>query len=221
MGKNRPVYVSGSILSGDFAALGSSVRRLDEAEADMIHIDVMDGVFVDNITIGIPVVSALRKETGRTFDVHLMIVEPDRYVSRFRDAGADIITIHHESGCDIAKTLDLIAASGAKPSLSIRPGTPVEELFPYLDRLYMALIMTVEPGFGGQAFIPETLEKVRRLRAEADRRGFDLKIEVDGGINDKTAPLTVDAGADVIVSGSWLFGGDTARRVAEIKGAGV
>ncbi|MBQ1553435.1 MAG: ribulose-phosphate 3-epimerase, partial [Clostridia bacterium] len=149
MGNKRPVYVSGSILSGDFAALGSSVRRLDEAGADMIHIDVMDGVFVDNITIGIPVVAALRKETEKTFDVHLMTVGPDRYVSRFRDAGADIITIHFESGCDVSKTVDLIAASGAKPSLSVRPGTPVEELFPYLDRLYMALIMTVEPGFGG------------------------------------------------------------------------
>ena len=221
MGNKRPVYVSGSILSGDFAALGSSVRRLDEAGADMIHIDVMDGVFVDNITIGIPVVAALRKETEKTFDVHLMTVGPDRYVSRFRDAGADIITIHFESGCDVSKTLDLIAASGAKPSLSVRPGTPVEELFPYLDRLYMALIMTVEPGFGGQAFIPETLEKVRLLREEADRRGLDLKIEVDGGINDTTAQPAVDAGADVIVSGSWLFGGDTARRVATIKGAAL
>lgn len=221
MGNKRPVYVSGSILSGDFAALGSSVRRLDEAGADMIHIDVMDGVFVDNITIGIPVVAALRKETEKTFDVHLMTVGPDRYVSRFRDAGADIITIHFESGCDVSKTLDLIAASGAKPSLSVRPGTPVEELFPYLDRLYMALIMTVEPGFGGQAFIPETLEKVRLLREEADRRGLDLKIEVDGGINDRTAQPAVDAGADVIVSGSWLFGGDTARRVATIKGAAL
>ncbi|MBQ9879742.1 MAG: ribulose-phosphate 3-epimerase [Clostridia bacterium] len=221
MGNKRPVYVSGSILSGDFAALGSSVRRLDEAGADMIHIDVMDGVFVDNITIGIPVVAALRKETEKTFDVHLMTVGPDRYVSRFRDAGADIITIHFESGCDVSKTVDLIAASGAKPSLSVRPGTPVEELFPYLDRLYMALIMTVEPGFGGQAFIPETLEKVRLLREEADRRGLDLKIEVDGGINDTTAQPAVDAGADVIVSGSWLFGGDTARRVATIKGAAL
>lgn len=221
MGNKRPVYVSGSILSGDFAALGSSVRRLDEAGADMIHIDVMDGVFVDNITIGIPVVAALRKETEKTFDVHLMTVGPDRYVSRFRDAGADIITIHFESGCDVSKTVDLIAASGAKPSLSVRPGTPVEELFPYLDRLYMALIMTVEPGFGGQAFIPETLEKVRLLREEADRRGLDLKIEVDGGINDRTAQPAVDAGADVIVSGSWLFGGDTARRVATIKGAAL
>lgn len=221
MGNKRPVYVSGSILSGDFAALGSSVRRLDEAGADMIHIDVMDGVFVDNITIGIPVVAALRKETEKTFDVHLMTVGPDRYVSRFRDAGADIITIHFESGCDVSKTVDLIAASGAKPSLSVRPGTPVEELFPYLDRLYMALIMTVEPGFGGQAFIPETLEKVRLLREEADRRGLDLKIEVDGGINDRTAQPAVDAGADVIVSGSWLFGGDTARRVAKIKGAAL
>ncbi|MCR5688809.1 MAG: ribulose-phosphate 3-epimerase [Clostridiales bacterium] len=221
MGNKRPVYVSGSILSGDFAALGSSVRRLDEAGADMIHIDVMDGVFVDNITIGIPVVAALRKETEKTFDVHLMTVGPDRYVSRFRDAGADIITIHFESGCDVSKTVDLIAASGAKPSLSVRPGTHVEELFPYLDRLYMALIMTVEPGFGGQAFIPETLEKVRLLREEADRRGLDLKIEVDGGINDRTAQPAVDAGADVIVSGSWLFGGDTARRVATIKGAAL
>lgn len=221
MGNKRPVYVSGSILSGDFAALGSSVRWLDEAGADMIHIDVMDGVFVDNITIGIPVVAALRKETEKTFDVHLMTVGPDRYVSRFRDAGADIITIHFESGCDVSKTVDLIAASGAKPSLSVRPGTPVEELFPYLDRLYMALIMTVEPGFGGQAFIPETLEKVRLLREEADRRGLDLKIEVDGGINDTTAQPAVDAGADVIVSGSWLFGGDTARRVATIKGAAL
>ena len=221
MGNKRPVYVSGSILSGDFAALGSSVRRLDEAGADMIHIDVMDGVFVDNITIGIPVVAALRKETEKTFDVHLMTVGPDRYVSRFRDAGADIITIHFESGCDVSKTVDLIAASGAKPSLSVRPGTPVEELFPYLDRLYMALIMNVEPGFGGQAFIPETLEKVRLLREEADRRGLDLKIEVDGGINDTTAQPAVDAGADVIVSGSWLFGGDTARRVATIKGAAL
>ena len=221
MGNKRPVYVSGSILSGDFAALGSSVRRLDDAGADMIHIDVMDGVFVDNITIGIPVVAALRKETEKTFDVHLMTVGPDRYVSRFRDAGADIITIHFESGCDVSKTVDLIAASGAKPSLSVRPGTPVEELFPYLDRLYMALIMNVEPGFGGQAFIPETLEKVRLLREEADRRGLDLKIEVDGGINDTTAQPAVDAGADVIVSGSWLFGGDTARRVATIKGAAL
>ena len=121
----------------------------------------------------------------------------------------------------MSKTVDLIAASGAKPSLSVRPGTPVEELFPYLDRLYMALIMTVEPGFGGQAFIPETLEKVRLLREEADRRGLDLKIEVDGGINDTTAQPAVDAGADVIVSGSWLFGGDTARRVATIKGAAL
>lgn len=200
------VQISPSVLAADFGRLADELRDIDKAGAELVHLDVMDGVFVPNISFGLPVIEALRPVTERIFDVHLMIVEPERYVERFVRAGADIVTVHYEATADPAKTLQSIRSFGAKAALSIKPATPPEAIFPYLPYCDMVLVMSVEPGFGGQSFLPESPEKIRTLRREIDRLGLATLIEVDGGINEKTAPLCIEAGVDILVAGSAVFG---------------
>ena len=197
--------ISPSVLAADFTKLGEELLDIERAGADMVHLDVMDGVFVTNISFGLPVIEALRKKSGMVFDVHLMIVEPEKYVERFVDAGADIVTFHHEATKDTAAVLKMIKAKGAKAAVSVKPNTPVEEIYPYLELCDMVLIMTVEPGYGGQELIPETLKKVAKLKAEIEKRGLSVDIQVDGGINEKNAPDAISAGANILVAGSAVF----------------
>lgn len=199
--------VSPSILSADFAHLGSDCRAVLDAGAQMLHYDVMDGHFVPNISFGVPVLKSLHKALPDAFyDVHLMIDDPLTYAEPFAKAGASLITFHLECGCDTAATLARIKALGCKTGLSVKPHTSVQALFPYLDQLDLALVMSVEPGFGGQKFMPEMLEKVRWLKAEREKRGLKYRIEIDGGVDAVTAPLCVEAGADILVAGSAVFG---------------
>ena len=199
------VIISPSVLAADFSRLGEEVNKVYRAGAKYIHLDVMDGAFVPNISFGMPVIASLRKATEAFFDVHLMIEEPIRYVDDFKKAGAELLTVHYESCNDFPATLRAIRESGMKVSASVKPATPVEVLFPYLEELDMVLIMTVEPGFGGQKLIPETVEKVRILRREALARGLDLDIQVDGGITAENLHTVTEAGANVIVAGSAVF----------------
>lgn len=201
-------YVSASVLSADLLNLESEIRRLEKNNIDMLHFDVMDGIFVNNITYGLPVLQAIRKITDLTLDVHLMIQDPMRYVGRFAEYGADFISFHIESDGNTMETLTDVKNSGAKAAIAIKPATPAESVYDYLPYLDMVLVMTVEPGFGGQAFIPETVEKVRKIRKKIDELGLDVLIQVDGGINNETARIVSEAGADVLVSGSYLFKAD-------------
>lgn len=199
------IKISPSMLAADFTKLGEELADIERAGADMVHLDVMDGVFVTNISFGLPVVKALRQNSNIIFDVHLMIIEPEKYVERFIDAGADILTFHHEATRDTAKVLKMIRAKGAKAAVSVKPNTPIEEIYPYLEICDMVLVMTVEPGYGGQALIPETLQKVEKLKMEINNRGLSTDIQVDGGINEKNARDAILAGADVLVAGSAVF----------------
>ena len=198
------IKIAPSILSADFTALGKSLD--DVKTADLIHFDVMDGAFVPNISFGIPVIAALRPHSSLVFDVHLMIEEPIRYIGEFVKAGADYITVHLEACADVAATLRAIRAAGVKAGLSIKPATPPEAVYPYLSLCDMILVMTVEPGYGGQSYMPDCGDKVAVLRKELDKRGADILIEVDGGIHAGTAPLVRESGADVLVAGSAVFG---------------
>ena len=211
--------VSPSILSADFAHLGSDCRTVLDAGAQMLHYDVMDGHFVPNISFGMPVLKSLHKALPDAFyDVHLMIDDPLTYAEPFAKAGASLITFHLECGCDTAATLARIKALGCKTGLSVKPHTSVQALFPYLDQLDLALVMSVEPGFGGQKFMPMALDKIRALREEIDRRGLSCLVEVDGGVDAVTGPACVEAGADVLVAGSAVFGAvDPAAAVAGLK----
>lgn len=197
------MLTSPSLLSCDFSDIRSELKTI--SEADMLHLDVMDGHFVPNISIGIPIVKSIRKATEKILDVHLMITDPEKYIPAFAEAGADIITAHIEASADCAGMIKLMRNCGVKPSLSVKPGTPAEALFPYLDSLYMVLVMTVEPGFGGQSMIPECLDKVKTLKTEAARRGIKLLVEADGGINEKTLSLVKESGVDIAVLGSAVF----------------
>lgn len=198
--------ISPSILSADFSRLGEEMQRAKDNGADYIHFDVMDGHFVPNISYGVPVLKSLKKSAPLPFDVHLMITDPYDYIKAFADAGADIITFHVESNSDIKATIDLIHSYGVKAGLTVKPATDISTVYPYLNDVEMVLVMTVEPGFGGQGFIYDTLDKIKALREESTRQGLDLDIEVDGGIDGTTAPLVKEAGANVLVSGSYLFG---------------
>lgn len=200
------IKISPSILSADFAYLARDIQAI--STADYVHVDVMDGLFVPNISIGIPVVKCIRPVTDLPLDVHLMIQEPVRYVDQFCDAGADIVTCHVEADTqeNILAAIDKIHAKGKKAGVVVKPRTPASAVLPFIDRVEMILVMTVEPGFGGQKFMPSALDKLRWLKAEKDRRGLKFLLEVDGGVDAATAPQCVAAGADVLVAGSAIFG---------------
>ncbi len=197
--------ISPSLLAADFTKLGSEVEKVDRAGAAMLHLDIMDGIFVPNISFGLPVIESLRRVTGMSFDVHLMISDPLRYIERFANAGVDIITFHYESQSDAAATIAEIKRCGKRASIAISPDTPADLLYPLLPQLDMVLVMTVHPGFGGQKLIPETLNKVRKLRERATELGLTLDIEVDGGITPENIGEATAAGANVIVAGSSVF----------------
>ena len=212
-------YVSASVLSADLLDMRSEIKKLEDNGVDMLHFDVMDGVFVNNITYGLPVLEQVRKATDMTLDVHLMITDPLKYVDNFAKAGADIISFHSESVSDVRKTIKAIKAAGVRAALAIKPKTPAESVYELLPELDMLLVMTVEPGFGGQSFIPDTVEKVRLIRNKINELGLDCDVQVDGGINYETAPVVREAGANVLVSGSCLFRAeDMSEAVRKIKG---
>ena len=214
----RPVRIAPSILAADFSRLGEEVQALERAGADYIHIDVMDGHFVPNITIGPAAVAALRAHSSLPFDVHLMIAPADPFIAAFADAGADIITVHPEAGPGIASTIQAIKRLGKKAGISLNPATPAEAVDGLLDDVDLVLAMTVNPGFGGQGFMSDMTGKIRALRQRIDDSGRDIDLEVDGGITKDTAAEAVAAGADVLVAGTATFAGGPAEYAANIAG---
>ncbi|MEX2273476.1 MAG: ribulose-phosphate 3-epimerase [Vicinamibacterales bacterium] len=217
---SRVIQISPSLLAADFAALGDAVRAVEQGGADLIHVDVMDGRFVPNITIGIPVVRALKRVATRPLDVHLMIEDPDRHLEAFAEAGAGTITVHAEAVTHLHRTLAQIRALGARAGVALNPSTPVHAIEEVIAGIDCVLVMTVNPGFGGQAFIPESYDKVRRVRELLDARGSTANIEVDGGVDEGNAAALVAAGADILVAGAAIFrGADAARRTAELRSA--
>ncbi len=211
------VKVSPSVLTADFLELKNDIKKLEAAGTDMLHLDVMDGIFVPNISFGVPIIKSIKKHTDIPLDVHLMIDRPHRYIKEFAEV-ADYLGFHYEAGSDVAETLKEIRNLGCKSCLTIKPCTAAEEIFPLLPLCDMVLVMSVEPGFGGQKFMYGALDKLTALRDEIKRQGLDIEIEVDGGINAETAPLAVNAGATVLVAGNYVFSAaDMRKTVEEIK----
>lgn len=215
----KSVYIAPSILSADFKKLGEEISLVESLGAEYLHFDVMDGHFVPNISFGVPVLASISKCHQMVNDVHIMISEPKKYIEKFADAGADIITFHYEACEDqdeVQDVIDMIHSFGIKAGMSIKPKTPVEVVEPFLEDLELVLIMSVEPGFGGQSFIPESLDKIAYLRKIIDLNGYLCLVEVDGGINEKTAKLCREAGVDILVAGSYLFGNDDIEERMEL-----
>lgn len=211
------VKISPSVLTADFLELKENLKKLEAAGTDMLHLDVMDGIFVPNISFGLPVIKSIKKHTSLPLDVHLMIDRPHRYIKQFCEV-SDWLGFHYEAGSDVVETLKEIRNNGCRSCLTIKPCTQPEEIFPFLPLCDMVLVMSVEPGFGGQKFMPEALGKLEALKAEAKRQSLSLELEVDGGINAETAPLAVKAGASVLVAGNYIFSAeDMKKRAEEIK----
>ncbi|MBE6777117.1 MAG: ribulose-phosphate 3-epimerase [Ruminococcaceae bacterium] len=210
------VKISPSLLAADFMGLKDELKKLKECKTDMLHFDIMDGVFVPNISFANPILKQVKANTDIPLDVHLMIDRPHRYIKEFAKS-ADYLGFHYEAGSDVAETLKEIRDCGCKACLTIKPCTKAEEIFPFLPLCDMVLVMSVEPGFGGQSFMPDSLDKVRALRKEIDSKGYNTLIEIDGGINGETAPLAIEAGVDVLVAGSYLFGDKMAERIEYLR----
>ena len=218
----RPLRIAPSILAADFSRLGEEVKAVEVAGADLLHVDVMDGQFVPNITVGPNIVKALRRSTTLPLDLHLMIVEPDRFIEPFAQAGADLINVHAETVPDLARTVAHIRALGKKAAVALRPASPIDVVLPVLADLHMVLVMTVNPGFSGQEFMGEVVPKIRALRGEIERRGLDVDIQVDGGINTTTVGTVVEAGANVLVAGYGVYRApnhDYAAAIATLRAA--